>query len=79
MVRRGLLAAVFAVSAAAVSVAPASAIGLPPPGENLTVVNYYDGPAKRNLVGQKWFGCPGQDSGQSGRQTQWSDRHWVPC
>lgn len=76
MLRRGLLALVFTLSAVAVGVAPAQAIELPPPGtENLIVEDFY---RNGELVGQKWWGCPGQ-SGQWGVETSQRSFHFVPC
>ncbi len=77
MLRRSLVAAMLAAGAVAVSVAPAQAVTIPPPGgDSLIVLNYY-----RNdvLVGQKWWGCPGQQPGQWGATTTQLTFHTVPC
>ncbi|MGH3880947.1 MAG: hypothetical protein ACRDSK_28315 [Actinophytocola sp.] len=77
MFRRGAVAAALALGAVAVGAAPAQAIELPPPGtENLIVMNFYRGD---DLVGQKWWGCPGQPAGRWGTETPNPTFHFVPC
>ena len=57
--------------------APAQAIELPPPGtESLIVMNFYRGD---DLIGQKWWGCPGQPAGRWGTETPHPTFHLVPC
>lgn len=78
MLRRSLVATMLAVGAAVVvGVAPAQAVTIPPPGgESLIVLNYYRG---GELVGQKWWGCPGQPPGQWGVTNTHPTMHTVPC
>jgi hypothetical protein len=49
-----------------------------PPGDNLVVFAYFDGPDKRTLVGQRWHGC-NQPAGAWGTTSPYSSLFFTPC
>lgn len=70
-----LLTALFSVGLAVVPVGAASAIGGP---NTLTVIAYYSDGSKQNVVGQRWWGCSGQD-GSWGVQTAYLAYYFPAC
>jgi len=77
MLKRGILA--VAIAAGILGFVPTAAQAIPP-GDNLIVFAYFDGPDQNNrhLVGQKWHGCK-QPSGSWGVQTGYFEMHFPPC
>ena len=76
MLRRALAMAVATVALLAVSATPAHAIGGGP--NTLTVIAYYDSPAKINLIGQRWSGC-NQPAGSWGSTSSYINLFFPPC
>jgi len=59
------------------SAAPAqAAVRIPP--DPLIVTAYFDGPDRRNLVGQRWFGC-NQPPGSWGTTSPYRTTYFTPC
>ncbi|TCO53490.1 DUF6289 family protein [Actinocrispum wychmicini] len=73
--RNVLLAGLLAGGLAVVPVGAASAIG---GGNTLTVIAYFSDGSKQNLVGQKWWGCSGQD-GNWGATTPYLTYYYPAC
>lgn len=74
-IKHGLIAAALTLGTVAASATPAMAIG--GGGPQLTVVSYLDG--SNNIVGQHWFGCPGQPGGTWGETTNHTALSFTPC
>jgi len=73
--RNLLLAAVLGAGLSVIPATSAQAIGGP---NTLTVFAYYSDASKQTLVGQKWFGCSGQD-GQWGDTTTYLTLYFPAC
>jgi hypothetical protein len=78
MFKRALLAVALIVATVAASATPAQALFPPEPGEYLVVLSYYSNGDKTELIGQRWFGCPGQ-SGRWGATSSHITPSFPPC
>lgn len=76
-IKHGLIAAALTLGTIALSATPAMALGVGGSGPQLVVISYLDG--SNNVVGQHWFGCPGQPSGNWGQTTSRSSLSTTPC
>lgn len=74
-IRRGLTAVALAAGLLGATAGTAAA-ATPADAERLTVYTYLQ---NGEIVGQKWFGCPGQEADDWGLKTPHRRISWLPC
>jgi hypothetical protein len=76
LIRRILVPAALVAGIVGAAAAPAGAF---PTGPSLTVISFRTFAPDGTIIGQKWFGCPGQQGGSWGVQSGPETISFVAC